>query len=521
MEEKLAQVDDNAQEGIEVVSSDQQRKDLLSVVKGGGVSFIGTVAIRGLSYVYNAALIWGLGGDNFGLFTLGLVIIFFTSILTELGMDQGIIRFGAIYAENQSQVSIHKTTIVALRISLSIGLLFFILFLALANPISIAIFHKPQLAPLIRTFGVIIPILAAENLMIASTKALKIMKYSVYVSTLHQFSALIFVIPLLILRMEVQVVAISLVASYVLALCFAIYFYLKIIPRNFKDARPISTRELIKFSIPLSLTRWIQYANDRTEILFLGLLPNVINVGIYKIAWSLAGLETMLRLSLEQILAPFSSDLSYRKKVKQLENLYKTTAKWGFSAALLICLIYTLFAKPIMNIFDPAYVAGASVLIALSFAQLFNESTGACGTILIMSGRSDLSLLNTIVLLGSSIGLDWLLIPRYGLSGAAIAGAATIILVNLLRVIEVWLTLKMHPIKWSFIKPILAGLFGSALILLLRSIANPATILANLIHVLLFIVAYITFIVVMKLDAEDLVVLRALTRRIMKPKAAM
>ncbi len=516
----IEQVDTNAQHELGLVPPEQQRKDLLSVVKGGGISFVGTTATRGISYIYNAVLIWGLGATNFGLFTLGLVIIYFASILTELGMDNGIIRFGAIYAENQSQVSIHKTTMVALRISLSIGLLFLLAILALATPLSNAVFHKPDLAPLIRAFGFVIPILAAQNLLLASTRALKIMKCSVYVTTLQQSSALIIAILLFLLKMGVQVIAVSLVVSYALALGLAIYYYLKTIPRNIPDARSLSIRELMKFSIPLSLTRWIQYANDRTEVLFLGFLPNVINVGIYRIAWSLAGLETMLRLSLEQILAPFSSDLSYRKKITHLENLYKTTAKWGFTFALLITLVYTLFAKQIMNIFSPAYIAGASVLITLAFAQLFNETTGACGTILIMSGRSDLSLLNTIVLLVSSIGLDWLLIPKYGLTGAAAAGAMTIILVNLLRVIEVWITLRIHPIKWSFIKPVIAGLMSTLVVAGVRLLSNSTSILDTILQVIVFITAYLLFILLMKLDVEDMLVIRALTHKFSKPKPA-
>ncbi len=516
----IEQVDKKSQQELGFVPPEQQRKDLLSVVKGGGISFAGTTATRGISYIYNAVLIWGLGAVDFGFFTLGLVIIYFASILTELGMDNGIIRYGAIHAENQSQVSIHKTTMVALRISLSIGILFLLAILALANPLSNTVFHKPELTPLIRSFGFIIPILAAQNLLLASTRALKIMKCSVYVTTLQQSSALVLAIILLALKMGVQVIAISLVVSYVLALGLAVYFYLKIIPRNIPGARPFSISELMKFSIPLSLTRWIQYANDRTEVLFLGLLPNVVNVGIYRIAWSLAGLETMLRLSLEQILAPFSSDLSYRKKISHLENLYKTTAKWGFTFALLITLVYTLFAKQIMNIFSPAYIAGASVLIALAFAQLFNESTGACGTILIMSGRSDLSLLNTIILLVSSIGLDWLLIPKYGLSGAAAAGAATIILVNFLRVIEVWITLHIHPIKWSFIKPVIAGLMSTLVIAGVRLISNTNSVLDTILQVIVFISAYLLFIWLMKLDAEDMLVVQALARKFIKPKPA-
>jgi O-antigen/teichoic acid export membrane protein len=514
----VIQMDENNHPLDKVRLSNQENSDLLSVAKGGGISLVGTVTTRGMSYIYNAVLIWGIGGDNFGLFTLGLTITTFASILTELGLGLGIVRFGAIYADNQSQISLHKTTMVALRLSLSIGLILLIIFFAVADLISFEIFHKPQLASLIRAFGLIIPIMAVANLLLAATRAIKIMRYTVYTETFQPFAALIIAIPMLILGMGVQALALSLVISYTLALGLAVYFYRKLIPNPNKDknAHAVPIGQIIKFSIPLSLTKWIQYAYDRIEIIFLGLMPAVINVGIYKIAWSLAGLETMVRLSLDQILAPFSSDLSHRKRIFQLESLYKTTAKWSYTYALMLCLIITLFARPILNIFDPSYVSGVTVLVILSFAQLFNEGTGSCGTILIMSGRSDLSLINTIVSFVSSIALSWFLIPRFGLLGAGFAGAITIILVNSLRVIEVWATLKIHPLKRSFLKPTFAGFLSTAIILLLRSYVDSGTILINLVFIFLFATTYVALILIMKLDAEDIVVIRAATRRFNK-----
>jgi O-antigen/teichoic acid export membrane protein len=169
-----------------------------------------------------------------------------------------------------------------------------------------------------------------------------------------------------------------------------------------------------------------------------------------------------------------------------------------------------------MTLFDPAYAIGATVLVWLGFAQLVNAGTGPCGTVLIMSGRSDLSFMNTVILLAVSIGLDIWLIPKYGLRGAAWAGAIAVILVNLLRLFEVWLTLKIHPFKWGFAKPIAAGVLSSVSIYFLQSRVFSEGLLLDLASLLLLIFIYIAIIYLLKLDSEDILVIDSVRRRILR-----
>jgi O-antigen/teichoic acid export membrane protein len=131
-----------------------------------------------------------------------------------------------------------------------------------------------------------------------------------------------------------------------------------------------------------------------------------------------------------------------------------------------------------------------------------------------MAGRSDLSFFNTAILFISSVALDWTLIPRFGLSGAAFAGAFTIVLVNILRVTEVWMLLRIHPFTLSFLKPIIAGLVGGAVVLGMRAFPGAAGPWNDLMQGLVFVTIYCAMILLLRLEAEDLLVLRAIQRRI-------
>ncbi len=495
---------------------EEQAKELVNVAKGGSIAFIGTAGTRGLTYIYNFALIFFLGAESFGQFTLALAIIMFIGLISSAGLPQGIIRYGAIEANANGIAGTHQVVKTAFKVVVPVSILLGLATAFAASTIANLVFKKPELTQLLQILAISIPFMALQSTLLAATRALKVMRWTAIVGIVQPAIALVAGIILVKVGLGANGAAAAYAASYLLGTSLALFYYVRMIPKDQRKAEPYPLAHMLKFSVPLSMTEWMHFANERTEIFFLGFLPSAVGVSLYKVAWSLAGLETLLRQSLEQILAPYSSDLSHRRRISDLEVLYKTTAKWGFTAALMIFLVYMLYGKEIMGVFDPTLASGGGVLLMLAFAQLFNEFTGACNTILIMSGRSDLTLMNTVILFGSSIALDWLLIPRFGVVGAGIAGGATVILINILRVAEVWWTLRIHPFKLSFVKPLIAGEISAMLFFALHNYVYPESIVLDAIAAILFCVIFLYGVYLLKLDPTDLVVLSTMKQKLLK-----
>jgi O-antigen/teichoic acid export membrane protein len=111
--------------------------------------------------------------------------------------------------------------------------------------------------------------------------------------------------------------------------------------------------------------------------------------------------------------------------------------------------------------------------VILACAELFDASTGVCGSIIDMGGYTGLKLFNAISQLGVLVGFNLLLVPTWGMVGTTTAVLLSVVYVNLLRVIQVWVIFRILPYNMSFIKPVLAGLAACAAAMVTARLFNP------------------------------------------------
>jgi len=123
-------------------------------------------------------------------------------------------------------------------------------------------------------------------------------------------------------------------------------------------------------------------------------------------------------------------------------------------------------------------------------------------------------LVNSVVVAVFSVGLSILLIPTWGMVGAAVAALAAAIIVNLLRLAEVFLLFRLLPYNLGFLKPILAGLAALTVAWVIRqSFATETNLFYTLINSILLLALYAGVILALGLSQEDRVVLSRLRQR--------
>jgi O-antigen/teichoic acid export membrane protein len=221
----------------------------------------------------------------------------------------------------------------------------------------------------------------------------------------------------------------------------------------------------LNFSWPLFFVYFSGFLILYTDTLMIGYFKTSQDVGIYSVAHRTALLIGIAIASFNSIFAPIISDLYNRHKQRELEKLFKIVTKWIFSFSLPVFLIIVFFAKSILGIFGQEFTPGTKCLIILCIGWIIHSAVGSVGIMISMIGRPKINLLNVSSVLILNIILNLILIPEYGIVGAALATTLSISIIRIISLFEVYLILRIHPYQADILKPMAAG--GIALFFLI------------------------------------------------------
>ena len=137
-----------------------------------------------------------------------------------------------------------------------------------------------------------------------------------------------------------------------------------------------------------------------------------------------------------------------------MSRLCKLVSRWILTMAIPISLIFVLYPGKVMLLFGPDYIVSAPVLVILTGAAFIQAILGAPGAVLTMAGYTRLALWNSLGAFILNIIMNIILIPRYGIYGAAWATLISLTAIGFTRVIEVHWILKISFLSKKFLKPI-------------------------------------------------------------------
>ena len=185
--------------------------------------------------------------------------------------------------------------------------------------------------------------------------------------------------------------------------------------------------------------------------------------GIYSIAYYFGTLIIMPSRALIKVSSAVLADAWKKNDIATIYRVYFKSCLNQFIVALILVLLLTLNINNIFEFLDPKYRSGIMVIIIIAVANMIEMISGTSG-ILIQTSKyypfiTYLRILVTVVL----VGLQILLIPIYGINGAAWAFLITKVLSTLVKFIYIFYRFRMQPFKINFVYVILAGL-GSIIV---------------------------------------------------------
>jgi O-antigen/teichoic acid export membrane protein len=151
------------------------------------------------------------------------------------------------------------------------------------------------------------------------------------------------------------------------------------------------------------------------------------------------------------------SEAFFRRDRERLRYNLALMTRWVASAAAPIAV--TLFAlRPrLLPLYGAGYANGASAMGFLILGHLVNSVFGLTAYVIVMSGRSSLFFWDNLGAAALNLGLSLLLIPRYGVTGAAMASLISITGLQAVLTVQAYWLEKVHPFEWALAKPLVAA----------------------------------------------------------------
>ncbi len=207
--------------------------------------------------------------------------------------------------------------------------------------------------------------------------------------------------------------------------------------RHMPAPRQYSLQAWIKVAFPIFLVEGFGYVLTSADVVIVGLYLVPDQVAIYFAAAKTMALVQFVFFSVKAAAAPRFSSLVAENDREGLAHFAGTMARWGFWPSLGVGAIMLLAGPFLLSLFGAVFTQGYPLMAILFVGYLTKAAVGPGEVLLTMAGRQGLCATLYAMALVTNLALNMLLIPQFGLIGAAMANAGAMVVEALLLHIAV------------------------------------------------------------------------------------
>jgi O-antigen/teichoic acid export membrane protein len=188
-----------------------------------------------------------------------------------------------------------------------------------------------------------------------------------------------------------------------------------------------TTAAWLRVSLPLLAITSCELLLQNTDILVVSHFLTPTDVAIYFAAAKTMSLVMFVHYAVGSAMAKRFSALEARGDTAALKAFVHDAANWTFWPSLAAALGLLALGKPLLWLFGPQFTAGYPVMLILVFGFLGRAAMGPSEFLLNMLGEQKACAVVIASMASVNIVLNVLLVPRFGLVGAATATASVLV----------------------------------------------------------------------------------------------
>ncbi len=429
--------------------------DFMELLKGSSISFI--FKISGMLFSYAAMLFITnkYGAEEWGVFSICFTLLSMVILIPKFGFDNALVRIITALNSTGKSEEIRGVLKKAVTISFLISLIVIILIQVFAEQLIFIVLKEPKIEPYITLISLIIIPTVILAIISATFQALKkTMLFLLFQSTLINIIFLLLLILFYFIGLKIKIFETFLYATLV-SFLFSTIPFLRVLRSMSEKNKIISTtytyKSIASISLPMMLSSSFALLMGWSDILMLSHYNSASDVGIYSSALKLAALSRIFLFSINAIATPKFVEFHSNNNITRLEDTVKKSTKMIFLTTTPILLILIIFSKDILGFFGSEFTIGYLALTYLCLARFINAISGSVGYIMQMTDQQRTYQNIIIIAFLINLMLNFLLIPKYGFNGAAIASSIAMVFWNITLVIIIKIKLGFWTIYIPFI----------------------------------------------------------------------
>lgn len=455
------------------LSSGQATKKHL---RGSSLLLIGRIITIVANFIIQILIVRYLSKSDYGAFAYAVSLVALGSSLTVFGFDKTITRFLPMYQEKGEQPKVFGSILMMFSTVFSLGFFLILIVLGLRGWIGESLVRDPLSAQLLFLLIFLTPINALDSLLVGML-AIFSKPSSIFFQRYVLVPSLKLSVVLLLILFQSDVYFLS--VGYVFAGIISITIYYGILMRDLRkqdlwkhfNRQQISfpIKEILGFSTPLLISSFVFVARTQLVIVMLEYFQNTIHVAEYRAVEPFAHLNTTVVQSFSLLFMPTLARMFARKEEQAIDELYRQSTVWMTVISFPVFLLTFSLAPPLtLFLFGERYAEAGWIMAILALGYYFNSALGFSADTLRIYGKFRYTIIVDVATTFICLALGFILIPRYGAMGAAIATCATLVIYNILNQIGLKFATQINLFDWHYLRVYLSIIIGTSILSVLQ-----------------------------------------------------
>ena len=408
--------------------------DNKEVVRGGAFAFSMKITGMGFNYLFIFVLAHLYGALGTGIYNIFQTVFQFFANFGKLGFDILMVREVAQYNAKGQWGSIKKLYFKVISVNVVASILCSIAMFMSAGWVANHVFLKPHLRQYFEIGALgILPFVLHSVHADCFRGMKKILFYSFFQNVLViLISGMLLCVSYFIIHDKRVPIGIYVTAVTVASVFSAIAWWRKSPMAAGGVSSEFLFSDKFKVAFSLFLTALLQVVRGWADTIFLGRYYAEEDVGIYKTAFRISTITSLTLTAFLLTVAPKIAELHAKGEFKRLASVAQNTTKLIFWTSAPVLALLIVFPGFFMGLFGKEFIVGEIALMILAFGQFINAATGPVGNLLMMTGKQDVNRNIVLFTTALTVGLNAVVIPQYGVVGAAAVNAFGMILFNMI-----------------------------------------------------------------------------------------